>query len=78
MDILIIRCRIADEVCDIMARPTLLSEYPGQICYQLSKDNELIGYVCQDKQGKFKGAGSYNLTPDDIDAVGEQIEAQGG
>lgn len=75
MDPFKITCVVAGEECDLMARSKKFSQYKGQACYALTRDNIFLEYICRDPSGEYKSVSEGSLTSDDIDAIGEQIEA---
>lgn len=75
MDPIKINCQVGLQQCDIEAIEIECSEHKGP-CFELVQDNTVLGKICKTVEGIYIVIGQSDLTRDDIDAIGEQIDAE--
>ncbi|SEO08758.1 hypothetical protein SAMN05192574_105255 [Mucilaginibacter gossypiicola] len=75
MDTIRINCIIGSTHCDIVASETELPEHKGP-CFELRGDNLSTLTICKTVEGNYIHIGQTELTQDDIDAIGEQIDGE--
>jgi hypothetical protein len=75
MDPIKINCQVGAQRCDIEARELNVPVIKDP-CFELIKDNAMIGRICKTVDGIYTIIGHTELSRDDIDAIGEQIDAE--
>lgn len=73
MDPIKINCNIGSRQCDIYANEIECSGHNGP-CFELLRDSVVLGRICKTVNGMYIHIGHSDLTQDDLDAVGEQID----
>lgn len=75
MDPIKINCQIEAQRCDIEAMETECSDHKGP-CFELIQERITIAKICKTVDGIYVIIGHSELTRDDIDAIGEQIDTE--
>ena len=75
MDPIKINCGLGSQQCDIEANEIECSGHKGP-CFELVQDSIVLGKICKTVDGIYIVIGHSDLTRDDIDAIGEQIDAE--
>jgi hypothetical protein len=69
-----ISCSVGNRRCDLVAEKKKLIGMDGY-CYWLTRNGEFIGAICKETNGNWQSVEETSLTKDDIDSIGEQIDA---
>jgi len=75
MDPIKINCQVGSQQCDMEAREIACAEHKGP-CFELVQDSIVLGTICKTVEGVYIIVGHSGLTRDDIDGIGEQIDAE--
>ncbi|WP_413671073.1 hypothetical protein ACEN9X_14740 [Mucilaginibacter sp. Mucisp86] len=75
MDTIRINCIIGTQYCDIDANEMECAGHKGP-CFELVQDSVVLGTICKTVEGVYIIIGHTELSRDDIDAIGEQIDAE--
>jgi hypothetical protein len=69
------KCAIADTPCEVFVQPVELG-LKGQ-SYRILQNGKFCSYIHQSPEGLYRAVDDSTLTQDDVDALGEYIDAKG-
>lgn len=70
-----INCIIGTQHCDIDADEIECGGHKGP-CFELVQDSVVLGTICKTGGGVYKFIGRTELSRDDVDVIGEKIDAE--